>query len=135
MVVYFVIVVAMVIFHEGYGELVRKLVNGLPLLGGWSQSWSVRTTGRSRRPAIGWMSSRRKAESPLCAHRRPVGETRIAGGWLRSWRLMAIDAVQVDAPDSPVNIAGFGKYEGAAPVGRSRRFMPSGPGNAEPMRS
>ena len=31
---------------------------------------------------------------------------------MRSWRLMAIDAVQIDVPDSPANFAEFGKYQG-----------------------
>jgi Insertion element 4 transposase N-terminal len=42
-VVYFVM--AMAIFHDGYEEVIRKLVNGLRFLGNWSQSWSIPTTG------------------------------------------------------------------------------------------
>jgi hypothetical protein len=32
--------------------------------------------------------------------------------WLRSWRVMAMDGVRIDVPDSAANLAEFGKYEG-----------------------
>jgi hypothetical protein len=34
-------------------------------------------------------------------------------GWYRSWRVMAIDGVVLDAPDSPGNVAAFGKWRNA----------------------
>jgi Transposase DDE domain len=42
----------------------------------------------------------------------PLAKPGAPGGWMRSWRLMAIDAVQIDVPDSPANFAEFGKYQG-----------------------
>src|SRR5918997_129635 len=42
----------------------------------------------------------------------PLARPGMPGGWLRQWRLMAIDAVQIDVPDSATNLKEFGKYEG-----------------------
>jgi hypothetical protein len=107
-VVYFVI--AMAIFRDGYEEVIRKLVNGLRFLGNWSQSWSVPTTGAitQARGRLGEQPVRLLYERVAA----PLAKPATAGAWLRGWRLMAIDAVQVDVPDSAANLAGFGKYEG-----------------------
>lgn len=107
-VVYFVM--AMAIFHDGYEEVIRKLVNGLRFLGNWSQSWSVPTTG-----AITQARGRLGEQPMKMLYERvagPLAKPGAPGGWLRGWRLMAIDAVQVDVPDSAANLAVFGKYEG-----------------------
>jgi hypothetical protein len=45
----------------------------------------------------------------------PVAKPGTRGAWLRSWRAMAIDGVQIDVPDSAANLAAFGKYEGGTP--------------------
>src|SRR5690349_19993954 len=42
----------------------------------------------------------------------PLGKLSTPGAWLRSWRLMAIDGVQIDVPDSEANLKEFGKYQG-----------------------
>lgn len=107
-VVYFVI--AMAIFRDGYEEILRKLVNGLGFLGNWRDAWMVPTTG-----AISQARERLK-ESPMWALFEriavPLGKPGTPGAWLRSWRLMAIDGVQIDMPDSPANLEEFGKPEG-----------------------
>lgn len=107
-VVYFVM--AMAIFRDGYEELVRKLVNGLQFLGSWSHSWSVPTTS-----AITQARTRLGERPVKLLYERiavPLAKPGAPGGWLRSWRLMAIDAVQIDVPDSSANFAEFGKYQG-----------------------
>ena len=107
-VVYFVL--AMAIFRDGYEEIVRKLVNGLWFMGTWSQAWSVPTTS-----AISQARARLGEEPVKLLYERvaaPLAKPGAPGGWLRSWRLMAIDAVQIDVPDSPANLAEFGKYKG-----------------------
>jgi hypothetical protein len=38
----------------------------------------------------------------------PVAEEETAAGFLGSWRLMAIDGFEWDAPDTPENAAAFG---------------------------
>lgn len=42
----------------------------------------------------------------------PLGKPGTPGAWLRSWRLMAIDGIHIDMPDSPANLKGVGKPEG-----------------------
>lgn len=103
-VVYFV--VAMAIFRDGYEEVLRKLVNGLSFLGNWRDGWAVPTTG-----AVSQARERLK-ESPMrTLFERiavPLAKPGTPGAWLRSWRLMAIDGVQIDMPASPANLKEFG---------------------------
>jgi hypothetical protein len=106
-VVYFV--VAMAIFRDGYEEVLRKLVNGLSFLGNWRDRWVVPTTG-----AISQARERLK-ESPMrTLFERiavPLAAPGTSGAWLRSWRLMAIDGVQIDMPASPANLKEFGNSD------------------------
>ena len=107
-VVYFVI--AMAIFRDSYEEVLRKLVNGLSFLGSWRNTWTVPTTGaisqaRERLTALPMRTVFGRIATPLAKPGTP-------GAWLRSWRLMAIDGVQIDVPDSDANLKEFGKYEG-----------------------
>lgn len=107
-VVYFV--VAMAIFRDSYEEVLRKLVNGLRFLGNWSDHWTVPTTGaisqaRERLEELPMRTLFDRIAVPLATPGTP-------GAWLRSWRLMAIDGVQIDVPDSDANLKEFGKYEG-----------------------
>lgn len=93
-VVYFVI--AMAIFRDGYEEVLRKLVNGLSFLGNWRDTWTVPTTG-----AISQARERLKELPMRTLFDRiatPLAKPGTPGAWLRSWRLMAIDGVQIDAP-------------------------------------
>lgn len=107
-VVYFV--VAMAIFRDSYEEVLRKLVNGLSFMGNWRDSWVVPTTGaisqaRERLEELPMRTLFNRIAIPLAKPATP-------GAWLRSWRLMAIDGVQIDVPDSDANLKEFGKYEG-----------------------
>jgi hypothetical protein len=107
-VVYFVI--AMAIFRDGYEEVLRKLVNGLRFLGNWRDAWTVPTTGAVSQ------ARDRLGEAPMRSLfdriAAPLAKPGTPGAWLRSWRLMAIDGVQIDVPDSDANLKEFGKYEG-----------------------
>src|SRR5919112_1215606 len=106
-VVYFV--VAMAIFRDGYEEVLRKLVNGLRFLGNWRDPWTVPTTG-----AISQARERLKELPMRTLFDRiaaPLAKPSTPGAWLRSWRLMAIDGVQIDVPDSETNLAEFGKAQ------------------------
>ena len=107
-VVYFVI--AMAIFRDGYEEVLRKLVNGLSFLGNWRDHWTVPTTGaisqaRERLKELPMQTLFDRIAAPLAKPSTP-------GAWLRSWRLMAIDGVQINVPDSDANLTEFGKAEG-----------------------
>jgi hypothetical protein len=107
-VIYFVI--AMAIFRDGYEEIVRKLVHGLRFLRNWSDTWDVPTTGAisQARTRLGELPMKRLFERVAA----PLAKPGTPSAWLRSWRVMAIDGVQIDVPDSPANLAEFGKYEG-----------------------
>jgi hypothetical protein len=49
----------------------------------------------------------------------PIAVPGAPGAWLGSRRLMAIDGVKMDVPDTPANVAGFGR-----PGGVTRRPFP-----------
>ncbi|MBP2329512.1 hypothetical protein JOF56_009897 [Kibdelosporangium banguiense] len=107
-VVYFVL--AMAIFRDGYEEILRKLVNGLRFLGNWRDSWTVPTSGAvsQARDRLDDLPLRKLFERIA----QPLAKPSTEGAWLRSWRLMAIDGVQIDIPDTDVNLKEWGKYEG-----------------------
>ncbi len=42
----------------------------------------------------------------------PLARAGTPGAWLGCWRLMALDGVMVDVPDTDANLAAYGKYEG-----------------------
>lgn len=107
-VVYFVL--SLSLFTDGYEEVIRKLVNGLRFARVWSKEWKVPTTS-----ALSQARSRLGAD-PLRelfdAVATPVAKAGTPGAWLRNLRLMAIDGVMIDMPDTPENLLEFGKPEG-----------------------
>ena len=114
-VVYFVI--AMAVFGDGYEEVMRRLVGGLQFMRAWRKDWSVPTTG-----AIS-QARERLGEAPMKALfekiAEPLASAGTPGAWLGSRRLMAIDGVKMDVPDTPANIEAFGR-----PGGRQRHPFP-----------
>lgn len=107
-VVYFVL--ALALFTDGYEEVIRKLVHGLRFLRVWSREWVVPTTG-----ALSQARTRLGAEPMRVLFGRiavPLARAGTPGAWLRSWRLMALDGVMIDVPDTEANLASYGKYEG-----------------------
>jgi len=114
-VVYFVM--AMAVFRDGYEEVMRRLVGGLQFMRAWQKDWQVPTTG-----AIS-QARERLGEAPLKALFEKVAEPLAVpgtpGAWLGSRRLMAIDGVKLDIPDTPANVEGFGR-----PAGATRRPFP-----------
>ena len=114
-VVYFVM--AMAVFRDGYEEVMRRLTGGLLFMRAWQHEWAVPTTG-----AIS-QARDRLGEAPLkMLFERiavPLAVAGTPGAWLGARRLMAIDGVKLDAPDTPANIAGFGR-----PGGLTRRPFP-----------
>jgi Insertion element 4 transposase N-terminal/Transposase DDE domain len=114
-VVYFVM--AMAVFRDGYEEVMRRLTGGLLFMRAWRQEWAVPTTG-----AIS-QARERLGEAPLkMLFERvavPLAVAGTPGAWLGARRLMAIDGVKLDMPDTPANIEGFGR-----PGGLTRRPLP-----------
>jgi hypothetical protein len=114
-VVYFVM--AMAIFQDGYEEVMRRLTGGLRFMRAWSQDWAVPTTGAisQARERLGEAPVKllfEKVAAPLAAPGAP-------GAWLGHRRLMAIDGVKLDAPDTAANLAWLGR-----PGGVTRRPFP-----------
>jgi hypothetical protein len=107
-VVYFVL--ALALFPDGYEEVLRKLVHGLRFLRVWSRQWVVPTTGALSQ------ARQRLGEKPMQALfdrvAVPLAGPGTPGAWLRSWRLMALDGVMIDVPDTEANLAAYGKPEG-----------------------
>ena len=114
-VVYFVM--AMAVFRDGYEEVMRRLTGGLQFMRAWQQEWVVPTTG-----AIS-QARDRLGEAPLkMLFERlavPLAVAGTPGAWLGERRLMAIDGVKLDVPDTRANVEGFGR-----PGGLTRRPFP-----------
>jgi Insertion element 4 transposase N-terminal/Transposase DDE domain len=101
-------ILAMCLFYEdGYEEVARKLVNGLRFLGTWRDDWKVPTTS-----AIS-QARQRLGEEPLQALFErvavPLAVPGTRGSWFHGWRVMAVDGVVLDVPDTPANVAEFEK--------------------------
>ena len=105
-VVYYVL--ALCLFCEdAYEEVMRKLVNGLRFLGTWADGWRVPTTS-----AIS-QARQRLGEEPLRELfervAAPLAVPGTRGAWFRGLRVMAVDGVVLDTPDTPANLEEFTK--------------------------
>jgi len=106
LVVYFVIALA-VFFGEAYEEVIAKMAGGLRFVSAWERHWHIPTAsalcqGRKR---LGEKPLRRLFERAAV----PLATPATIGAWLGSWRLMAVDGVVLDVPDTPANEAAFGR--------------------------
>ena len=114
-VVYFVM--ALALFRDGYDDVMRSLVHGLRFARTWSREWWIPTTGAmsQARARLGEEPLRElfaRTARPLAAHGTP-------GAWLGAWRLMAVDGVTLDIPETDANTAVNEKS-----VGGTRRPYP-----------
>jgi hypothetical protein len=99
---------ALTLFYgDAYEEVLRKLVNGLRFLRSWGTEWTVPSTGAISR------ARERVGPEPLkeLFHRVavPLAVPATPGAWHRGRRVMAIDGVVLDIPDSPENRERYGK--------------------------
>jgi len=105
------------IFRDGYEEVMRRLVGGLRYMRTWRRDWHVPTTGTIAQARV------RMGEEPLKRLFErvavPLASPAAAGCWLRSRRLMAIDGLKLDIPDTADNVAAFGR-----PASATRRPFP-----------
>jgi transposase IS4-like protein/DDE family transposase len=114
LVVYYVIAFAL-FFGEAYEEVMRKMIGGLRFVSAWERGWRVPT------PSALCQARQRLGEAPL--HRLleqaavPLATSATIGAWLGRWRLMAIDGVTLDVPDTPDNAAAFGRTRSRRPQG------------------
>jgi hypothetical protein len=107
-VVYFVM--ALALFRDGYEEVMRALVHGLRFARTWSHAWQVPSTGAISQARV------RLGEAPLKELfgrvARPLASQGTPGAWLGPWRLMAIDGVMLDIPETSANLAVYEKSTG-----------------------
>jgi hypothetical protein len=104
--VYFVLAMCL-FFEDAYEEVMRKLVNGLRFLGTWAPGWHVPTSS-----AMSRARSRLEAAPLATLFDRvavPMARPATIGAWFHGWRVMAVDGVVFDVPDTPENLAEFGK--------------------------
>lgn len=119
-VVYYVLALAL-FCGDGYEEVIRKLVGGLRFLRNWSDKWSIPTTSAisQARVRLGEEPMRELFERVAV----PLARPGTLGSWYRRHRVMAIDGVVLDMPDTPENNAEYvhssgGRGAGAFPVAR-----------------
>ena len=133
LVVYYVIALAL-FFGEAYEEVMRKMVGGLRFVSAWERHWHVPTPSAlcQARQRLGEAPVRRLFERTAV----PVATPATIGAWLGCWRLMAIDGVTLDVPDTPrTRPRSAVRPRGPARAARSRSCGWSGWANAARMRS
>jgi hypothetical protein len=107
-VVYYVL--ALTLFYgDAYEEVMRKLVNGLRFLRAWGSDWVVPTAGAISKARV------RLGPEPLkelfLRVAVPIATPATRGAWYNGRRVMAIDGVILDVPDTPENVERFEKVE------------------------
>lgn len=105
-VVYFVLAVTP-FFDDAYEEVMRKLVDGLRFLRARNDDWQVPTSSAlcQARARLGAEPLRELYERVA----RPLAGAGTPGAWLADLRVMAIDGVQLDVPDTADNDDEFGR--------------------------
>ncbi|HEU5006932.1 MAG TPA: IS4 family transposase [Jatrophihabitantaceae bacterium] len=105
-VVYYVLALCL-FFGDAYEEVMRKLVGGLQWLHSWDTRWDVPTASAL------CQARQRLGEEPLRALfdrvAAPMLEAGTGPGWCGPWRVMAIDGVILDMPDTVENVEQFGR--------------------------
>lgn len=106
LVVYYVIALAL-FFGDAYEEVMRKMVGGLRFVKSWEHDWTVPT------PSALCQARRRLGEAPVRALFQraavPLATPATIGAWQGRRRLMAVDGVTLDVPDTGENEAEFGR--------------------------
>lgn len=105
-VVYYVLALCL-FFGDAYEEVMRKLVGGLQWLHGWDTAWQVPTASAL------CQARQRLGEEPLRELfdrlARPMLPPGAGRGWCAGLRVMALDGVHLDLPDTADNVAEFGR--------------------------
>lgn len=104
--VYFVLALAL-FYGDSYEEVMRKLVQGLSWLAVWRKEWHV--------PTVSALSQARERLGPGPLRELfervavPCAQRSTAGAWLAGRRLMSLDGVVFDVPDTAANAGHFGR--------------------------
>src|SRR6516165_634482 len=109
--VYFVMALAL-FAEEDYEEVAARLTQTLRGWGCWDDGWEVPTSG-------GITQARQRLGPEPVAEvfgqvAVPVADLDTAGAFLGPWRLMAVDGMEWDVPDTAANRAFFGSRAGPA---------------------
>jgi Insertion element 4 transposase N-terminal/Transposase DDE domain len=112
--VYFVMALAL-FADEDYEEVITRLAQVLRVWGCWDDGWEVPTSG-------GICQARQRLgpeplEELFGQVAGPVADLDTAGAFLGRWRLMSVDGMEWDVPDTAANRAFFGAgASGAGPA-------------------
>jgi len=108
------LVMALALFaDEDYEEVAARLAGTFADWDGWEEGWD-------RAPTSGAIAQARQRLGPepleelFAQVARPVADMVTAGAFLGRWRLMSIDGMEWDVPDTPANAAFFGYHGGGA---------------------
>jgi hypothetical protein len=109
--VYFVMALAL-FADDDYEEVAARLAETLRGWGGWERGWEVPTSG-------GITQARQRLGPEPVAEvfgqvAVPVADLDTAGAFLGPWRLMSVDGMEWDVPDTAANRAFFGSRAGPA---------------------
>ena len=111
--VYFVMALAL-FADDDYEEVLTRLVDPLRRWGCWDEAWEMPGSGgiTQARQRLG----SRPLEHLFEAVAEPVADMVTRGAWLAGWRVMSIDGMEWDVPDTDENAAVFG-YTGGTGTG------------------
>jgi hypothetical protein len=102
------LVLAMALYSgQAYEEVARLLAGGLGWARRWQQWWRVPST-----PAIAKARARLGPEPLELLFQQAVGPLAVEqtrGAWYRDFRVLSLDGTTLDVPDSPANVAWFGR--------------------------
>lgn len=105
-VVYYVMALCL-FFGDAYEEVMRKLVGGLEFMRVWQRDWAIPTASAL------CQARQRLGEEPMRELfdrlARPMLGPGAGRGWLAGWRVMALDGVILDLPDTADNVKHFGR--------------------------
>ena len=106
------LVMALALFaDEDYEEVVARLAGTLQGWGCWGEDWEAPTKGAVTQ------ARQRLGPEPLAEVfgqvAVPVADLDTIGAFLGPWRLMSVDGMEWDVPDTPPNRAAFGSKAGS----------------------
>jgi hypothetical protein len=107
--VYFVMALAL-FADDDYEEVLTRLVDPLRRWGCWDESWEI--------PGSGGITQARQRlgseplEQVFGSVAVPVADALTRGAWVAGWRVMSMDGMEWDVPDSKANAAVFGYVGG-----------------------
>jgi len=117
---------AMALFaDDDYEGVFEHLAGPLVTWGGWEDQWETPTSGgiAKARARLGFEPVKEVFEQVA----QPVAEPETRGAWLRERRLVSIDGMVFDLPDTPENAACFGSSGGGVfPQARVVTLVESG---------